>query len=130
MSLKNIAVEGFTEQMVVIVGVTPQGVYLNTGAAAVKSRADSKAILQDGYTAQVSNVTDPGAGATTPDPGPFNLTYSAIASKVKAESKAVLREDDETNTITAYPKNSSGTPIMVVIKYKVLDAAQSKVRAQ
>lgn len=132
MSLGLVAVQGFTRSTVVVVGVNPQGVVVETGVPSAKVKAGGQGVCKDGFGLSVSAVTDPGAGATIPDPGPFSAQFSATATKVKADGTLVLRQDDQTGIISATPKipGSPPTPFPVQFRYKIAVAGQTKVKAQ
>ena len=129
---KLVAVSGFTELLVVIVGVSPTGAYVNTGTPSLKVKAGGAGVVKHGFGLSVSGVTDPGAGATIPDPGPFTSSYSATALKVKADGTLVLRQDDESGVINATPQIPGSPPVPwpVSFKYKISVAGQLKVSAE
>lgn len=112
-------------------GVNVTGIILDIGIPSTKVKAKTKGVLKDGYEISVSGIIDSGAGATIPDPNTYNVTYSATATKNKAEGDFILREDDETAIINATPKipNPGGSPIdsPVEFKYVITDAGQDKV---
>lgn len=132
MALKNVATAGYSATLQVLVGVSPQGTVVDTGvpSAKVKAPAGGNGIIKHGYGITVSAITDPGAGATIPDPVPYNVSYSAQAVKVKADGSLVLRLDDETGVINAIPIIPPSTPFPVSFKYKITSAGQTKVKAE
>lgn len=132
MALKNVANSNYTKTLQASVGVSPQASVVDTGVASAKVRADGSGVLKDGYGLTVTGITDPGAGATTPDPGPYNVSFSATATKVKADGTLVLRQDDESGTINATPQIPGTPPVAypVSFKYVITDAGQVKVRAE
>lgn len=132
MALKDIANADYTKQLQVLVGTNPTGNVTDTGTPSSKVKAAGKGVLKDGYGLSVSNITDPGAGASIPDPGPYNVSFSATAMKVKAENTLVLRKDDETGVINATPQipGTPNVPFPVAFKFVITDAGQVKVKAQ
>lgn len=134
MALKDVANANYVATLQVITGVTPQGTVVDTGTPSlkVKAPAGGAGVIKDGYGITVTAITDPGAGATIPDPGPYNVSYSAQALKVKADGTLVLRLDDETGTVNATPQipGSPPTPFPVAFKYKITSAGQIKVTAE
>ena len=132
MALKNVANSSYSKSMTVIVGSSPNAVVVDTGTPSLKVKAGGSGVIKHGYGLTVSAITDPGAGATIPDPGPYNVSFSATAAKVKADGTLVLRQDDETGIVSATPQipGSPPTPFPVQFKYKISNAGQSKVVAQ
>lgn len=129
--MKAIANASYGRSTTVIVGVSPQGTVVDTGTPSVKVKAGGQGAIKHGYGLSVSAITDPGAGATIPDPGPYSTTFSATATKVKADGTLVLRADDETGVISATPQipGSPPVPFPVQFKYKISSAGQSKDNA-
>lgn len=129
MATKLIANSSYTATIQVITGVSPTGTVADTGTPSVKCKAGS-GMLKHGYGISVTAITDPGAGATIPDPGPYTASYSATATKVKADGTLVLRLDDETGVINATPQipGSPPTNYPVAFKYKITSAGQIKVK--
>ena len=132
MALKAVANAGYSKSMTVIVGVSPSATVVDAGSASLKVKAGGQGVIKNGYGLTVSAITDPGAGATIPDPGPYSVSFSATAAKVKADGTLILRADDETGIISATPQipGSPPTPFPVQFKYKISSAGQSKVAAQ
>jgi hypothetical protein len=135
MALKLIAVQGMTV-IVDAATVTPPGTVVATIVAgppgSTKVKAEAKLAYLDGDSITVTAITVPGAGATTPDPGPYNVAMSSSATKVKAEGTLVLLEGDQSATINAVPKIPGSPPIdyPVSFKCKVSVAGQAKAKAQ
>ena len=129
MSLKNIAVNGFSYQ---ISNPSVQATVTLTGTPSTKCKAGGNGICKDGFSATVSVITNPATGATIPDPGPYSVNFSATAQKVKADGSLVLRVDDKTGDITATPQipGSPPVPSPVTFHVKITAAGQTKVRAQ
>jgi hypothetical protein len=132
MALKPIANSSYSKQLSVIVGSTPQATVVDTGVASLKVKAEGGGVLKDGYGLTVTAITDPGAGATIPDPGPYNVSFSSTGSKVKADGTLVLREGDETDVISASPQIPGSPPVVfpVSFKYVINSAGQTKVVAE
>ena len=88
-------------------------------------------VYRDGDTIQVSAITVPGAGATIPDPGPYQPAMNATSTKVKGEGVSVLREGDLSDTVSATPKipPAPGTDYPVTFKCKISAAGQAKAKA-
>ena len=130
MALKNIANGSYSATVQVTIGVSPQGIVVDTGVPSLKVKAGGVGVLKDGYGLSVSGITDPGAGATIPDPVTYTPSYSAQASKVTADGSLVLRLDDETGIINATPMIPPSTPFPVAFKYKITSAGQIKDKAE
>jgi hypothetical protein len=133
MALKDVANASYSKTLVTVVGVGVQGTVVDTGTPSTKVFAPGgQGVLKDGYGVSVTNITDPGAGATIPDPGPKTDSFSATATKVKADGVEVLRKDDETGIINATPQipGTPPTPWPVQFKYQITNAGQIKVKAE
>lgn len=125
--LKEIAVDGFSysfsnpavNAQVSIIGPTSFTV-----------KAGGKAVCTDGFQIIVSNVTS--GPATIPDPVPYPVSFSATATKVKADNKFVLRVDDQTSTINATPQapGTPPSPSPVSFTVKISNAGQTVVKAE
>jgi hypothetical protein len=129
MATKFIAVDGFSHAFsdpLVNATVTL------TGVPSVKCEAGGGGMCKDGFGLIVSAITYPSAGATIPDPVPYNVSFSATAVKTKADGTLVLRVDDETATINATPQipGSPPTPYPVSFNIKITNAGQNKVRSE
>ena len=122
---KLIAVDGFSWQFS---DPTVSASVTLTGTPSSKSRAGGKGVCKDVFTATVSAITKP--PATIPDPGPYSVTFSATATKCRADGTLVLRVDDATGDITATPKvpGSPPTPQPVTFNLKITAAGQSVAR--
>lgn len=130
MALKLIAVSGMTVQ---VSDPTVVATITITGSPSLKVKAEGNGVYKDSLGVTVTAITVPSAGATIPDPGPYNVTFSATAQKVKADGSLVLRVDDETGTINATPKiPSTPSPIDFPVSFKIeiSNAGQSKSKAQ
>ncbi len=132
MALKKIATSAYSKSVVVVVGVSPSGTVAEVGVPSSKVKAVGNGVLKDGYQITVTAITDSGAGATIPDPGPYTVAFSATATKDKADGSLVLREDDVTAVISATPQIPGSPPVTfpVQFKYKISAAGQSKVTGQ
>lgn len=120
--MKLIAVEGFSYD------VDNPNVYATitlTGTPSNKSFCDNKGICKDGFSILVSNIYT--AEAPLPDPVTYPEVFSATAEKGEADGDKVLRLDDTTGVITAFPLTAGGTPVAVSFKVKITDAGQNKV---
>ena len=118
----------------------PSGVQasiLSVGPTSDKVQAVNAFVVVDGHNITVTNVTNPSNGATIPDPGPYNVSINATATKVKATQSGslqlVARVGDKTGTINATPQipgspNPTDFPVSFVIE--ITDAGQTKVKAQ
>ena len=129
--MKYIATYGYSKSVSVVVGVNPSAASVtDTGVASLKVKAGGQGVLKDGHGLMASAITDPGAGATIPDAGPYSVSFTATATKVKADGSLVLRTDDETGTINAFPQipGSPPIPFPVTFKYKISSAGQTKVQ--
>jgi hypothetical protein len=127
---KPIAVQGFSWQFS---DPNVQATVVLTGVPSLKSLAGGKNIAKDGFGAMVTAVMYPSAGATIPDPGPYNVSFNATAQKNKADGSFVLREGDETGTINATPKIPAGTaqtPYPVSFKLQITSAGQAKASGE
>lgn len=127
---KLIAVDGFSIQ---ISNPLANASVTLTGVPSLKSSAGGKKICKDGFSIVVSAITVPSAGATIPDPGPYNESFSATATKNLADGEYVLRVDDETGTISATPKipsPSGPVDFPVSFKYVIINAGQTKVSGE
>jgi len=100
-----------------------------TGSPSTKCKAGGQGICKHGFGVTVSAITKP--PATIPDPGPYNVTFSATALKVKADGSLVLRVDDITGDITATPQvpGSPPTPQPVTFHLTITAAGQTKAKA-
>lgn len=129
MSLKAVAVNGFSYQ---ISDLTVVATVTLTGTPSTKAKCGGQGVCKHGFGATITNVTVPSAGATIPDPGPYNVTFSALATKVKADSTLVLRLDDVTGNVTATPQVPGGPPVPhpVTFHLKITAAGQTKAKAQ
>jgi hypothetical protein len=129
MSLKFVAVTGFAYE---ISDSTVQATVTITGTPSAKCKAGGQGICKDEFSATVSAITVPSEGATIPDPGPYNVTFSATAEKVKADGSFVLRVGDETGDISATPQIPGTPPVSypVTFNLKITDAGQDKVRSK
>jgi len=127
MSLKLVAVDGFSIE---ISDPLVSATITRTGLPSTKCRAGGSGIVKDGFGVSVSAITKP--PATIPDPGPYSASFSASASKARADGALVLRVDDETGTINATPQipGTPPTPSPVSFTLKISAAGQDKTRAQ
>jgi hypothetical protein len=130
--VKDVAVSGYGRGIVTIVGVSPQGTVADVSLPSTKVLAEGSGVLLDGHQIQVSGITDPGAGATIPDPGPYTTSFAAVATKTKISGSVVLRVDDETGIVNATPQipGSPPVPFPVSFKFKITSGGQVKVRAR
>jgi len=128
MALKNIAVEGMA---ITISNPNVVATVAITGSASLKVKAGT-GVYKDGLGVSVSAITVPSSGATIPDPGPYNVSFSATATKVKADGELVLRVDDETGTINATPQIPGTPPVPFPVSFNIsiTDAGQNKAKAQ
>ena len=129
MSLKLIAANGFSYQLS---DLTVNATVTLTGTPSTKVKAGGQGVCKHGFGATISAITVPSAGATIPDPGPYSVTFSALATKVKADGSLVLRLDDVTGDITATPQVPGGPPVPhpVTFHLKITAAGQTKAKAQ
>ena len=104
------------------------GVASFTGTPSTKVRAGAP-IYRGPTGATVSGVTNPAQGATIPSP-PLAAILTPSSTKVRAESQAPLRVDDEV-TVVVFPAQPGTPPVPVPtsMTIKVTAAGQSKVRA-
>ena len=103
-----------------------------TGIPSIKNKVNGNGFCYDGFSVSVTNITAPGAGATTPDPGPYTANFIATALKVNGldVNKFPLRVDDKTGIISATPVIPGGpTPFPVTFKIQITDAGQTTVQA-
>jgi hypothetical protein len=123
---KLIAVNGFSYS---ISDASVLATVTMTGMPSVKCKANGQGICKDSFGVTVSAITKP--PATIPDPGPYNVTFSATATKVKADGSLVLRVDDVTGNIKATPQvpGSPPTPQPVTFHLTITDANQTKAKA-
>ncbi len=124
--MKQIAVNGFSYS---ISDPLVSATITLTGTPSNKVKAGGQRVCKDGFGATIAAITKP--PATIPDPGPYNVTFSATATKVKADGSLVLRVDDVTGDITAAPKvpGTPPSPSPVTFHLKITNAGQSKVSA-
>ncbi len=124
---KNIANESMILQVDNLIVVATISI---TGSSSTKVKAIS-GVYQDGLAISVTNITAPSAGATIPDPGPYNENIASSATKVKAETKLVLLEGDTSGTINATPKiPSSPNPIDFPVSFKVEISSAGQIKAK
>jgi len=98
-----------------------------TGVPSTNSFVDDKGICLDGFTATVSAITVPSVGATIPDPGPYNVSFSSTSEKTTNDDTKVLLVNDKTGDITATPQipGSSPTPYPVTFHLSISNAGQT-----
>jgi hypothetical protein len=129
--MKCIAIDGFIPEIsdpMVLATVSLCGI------PSEKCKADGGGMCKNGFQATVSNISVPSAGATIADPGPFTVSFSATATKTKADGTLVLLEGDKTETIKATPKIPPIPPAVEPVPYPVsfelsiASAGQVKVR--
>jgi hypothetical protein len=135
MALKEIAVQGMTVIVDPSSPVPPGAVVASIVVAApteTKVKAESKLVHRDGDQITVTAITVPSAGATTPDPGPYNVALNATATKTKAGNIEVLRVDDISDTINATPQIPGTPPVSYPVAFncKISVAGQTKAKAQ
>jgi len=138
MALKLIAVQGMTvvtDPTTTIPPLFPNVVATIVVAppTGVKVKAEAKLVHRDGDQITVSAITVPAAGATTPDPGPYTVKLEATAVKDKAEGVEVLRQDDQSEVISATPKiptTPTPTEYPVSFRCKISVAGQIKAKGQ
>lgn len=99
-----------------------------TGLPATKVRAGT-AVYRGPTGITVAGVTNPAQGATIPSP-PLAAVLSPTAAKVRVESQAPMRAEDEV-TVTTFPAvpGSPPVPVPTVMVVKIANAGQAKVRA-
>ena len=110
----------------------PTAVLVVNPPTATKVLAASALVHRDGDRIIVTNVAVPGAGATTVDPGPFEVAMEATVEKVPAEGEQVLVVGDQSETISATP-SIPGPPVVpypVTFKYVITDPGQTVFEAQ
>lgn len=126
-----IAVEGFDLE---IVPAIPDGTTGTVSATTVffdKIHFDGRGVAKT-ISVSISGVTAPGAGATTPDPGPYTGDIIPKGEKARSESIFLLHEGDETGPISATPKipGSPPTPYPTTFKIRIKTAGQDKVKSK
>ena len=126
--MKNVAVDGFSYS---ISNPIVQATVTLTGIPSLKCKAGGKGMCKDGFSAIISAITAPSAGATIPDPAPYNVSFSSTAAKLKADGSLVLLEGDETAMVNATPQipGSPPVPFPVSFKLSISAAGQVKVKA-
>ena len=100
------------------------------GSPSEKTKAEGKYVYLDNTIIRVTNITVPTAGATVPDPGPYDVPLNATTIKNKSENKYILRKNDESDTINAIPKiprDGPDTPYPVSFKVVIVNSNQIKV---
>ena len=121
---KAVAVQGCTLQ---ISGVTP-GVATITTSPSTKGKAGGIGV----YRGTVSVSLSVCSNGTFIQSGPASGDFILTATKNKADGQLVLREDDETGSISVpmqnsvSPFNSSSFPVTV----KITNAGQSKAKGE
>ncbi|NIV93787.1 hypothetical protein GWN42_13560 [candidate division KSB1 bacterium] len=138
MPLKLIAVQGMTvitDPTTTIPPLFPNVVATIVVAppTGIKNKGENKLVHRDGDQITVSAITVPAAGATIPDPASYTVPLNATALKTKAEGVLVLRQDDQSDLISATPQiPSTPDPIdyPVSFKCKISVAGQIKSKAQ
>jgi len=96
----------------------------------IKVKAEAKLVHRDGDQITVTNITVPTAGATIPDPGPYDVAMVATATKDKAEGIEVLREDDHSETISATPKIPGSPPVDYPVSFKCIVSVAGQIKAK
>lgn len=129
MAKKLLAVDGFSYS---ISDPTVQATISLIGVPSLKVRAESKGVCKDGFSLVVSAIKVPSVGATTPDPVPYTVSFSATSTKNKVEGSFPLRVDDETSTINANPiiPGTPPAPYPVSFNIKITNSGQSKVKGE
>lgn len=135
MSLELVAVQGMTvtvDQTTVNPPTTPLVATIVVAAPTGTKVTATALVHRDGDQITVTAITVPAAGATIADPGPYNVAMVSTAAKVKAEGTEVLRQGDQSETISATPQipGSPPTDYPVTFKCIVSNAGQTKVKAQ
>lgn len=125
--LKNIAVDGMT---LITNPSTVVATIVLIDVPSIRLKADGKSVYLDGAQVTVTAITNPPAGATVPDPGPYTVPLNSSAIRPKSEGSLVLLEGDESDTINASPT----TPVPVVVPtaftIEILSAGQTRSKAQ
>lgn len=126
--MKLIAVDGFTYS---ISNPVVQATVVLTGVPSLTCKAGGKGICKDGFSAIVSAIMVPSVGATIPDPGPYNVSFSSSAQKVKADGTLVLLQGDKTGTVNATPQipGTPPAPFPVSFDLSITIAGQIKAKA-
>lgn len=135
MTLELIAVQGMTvtaDQTTVVPPVTPVVVTIVVSPPTGTKTLATALVHRDGDQITVSAITVPAAGATIPDPGPYNVAMEATATKVISEGTVVLREGDQSEIINATPQIPGSPPTDYPVSFNcvVSVAGQTKVSAQ
>jgi hypothetical protein len=102
-------------------------ILLLTDVPSIKVKASGSGVHIDGSTVSATVVTEGNyVGA-----GPFTANYPATSTKSKAEGSLVLRENDESETITATVTNTVSPFDSKDITFKAVisSAGQTKVRS-
>lgn len=130
MSLKLIANDSATFSLSDKSNTTISGIIIVTKVKMKSSSVGQKNILE-GTFVTVSGVTCSGLGAITPDPVPHVASINPTATTCKDSTLKVLRVNDKTDVITAYPlvPGSPPEPKAVTFKVEITDAGQTKVKA-
>jgi len=103
------------------------------GLPSIRLKADNLGVYLDGTIVAVTAITVPSAGATIPDPGPYNVPLNATAVRTKSESTLVLRKGDESDIINATPQipgSPSPTPYPVSFSIVIDSAGQTRSKAE
>lgn len=132
MTLELIAVQGMTV-IVDPASPVPPGAVVATIAVIPPTGSKVRAsalIHRDGDKIIVSAITVPSAGATIPDPGPYEAAMAATATKCKAEGIEVLRLGDKSETINATPQIPGSPPTDYPVAFNCIVSAAGQIKAK
>ena len=131
--LKEIATQGIIVEIIPINPVDDTtGIIVLIGTPQDKEKAEGNGIYIEGLQVSISSISVPAVGASIPDVGLYTEEFVATAKKVKVEGSVVLRVDDETAIITAYPEipaTPDAIPYPTSFTIRITDANQTKVKA-
>lgn len=103
-----------------------------TGLPSTRLKADNLGVYLDGTMITVTAITVPSAGATIPDPGPYNVPLNATATRTKSEGTLVLREGDESDiiTTTTFPQIPGTPPTPYPVSFSIVIDSAGQIRSK
>ena len=127
-----IAVQGMTVTVNQTTAVPPGTVVatiMTSPPTGVKVLAGGTLVHRHADTISVSAITVPSAGATIPDPGPYVVALQATGTKVLAEGVLVLRQNDQSEVISAIPQIPGSPPTNYPVSFKCIISVPGQVKA-
>jgi len=127
-----VAVNGMTVEIVDGAPTPVLGIITILSGSSVINKNFGNGVYLDGCQVQISNITSPDGGATTPDPVPVIGRLRASITQVKENWTLLLVTGDENiGLLNANPIIPGGPPVVypVTFKIKITDANNTTLRA-